>query len=586
MCNDRDLAQDIVQTTFIKLLSDPKIPDVEHQKAYLFTIARNALFDELKRKKPVLMQDSEQLESVIEHNDSDSLHDQTEDAAIAEAIDKAIGNMPEKFRELMLLRYTEDLSVREIADITARNLSDIKVNLHRARLAFENRFTATMYSRVAASRKRCDTLIGMVAPYGDDDIPMPDIPKIEKHIAQCAFCNEDADSMKRRRELFALLPLLIGPALWDDITKQAQAGTLDQDFSSQHNDAKGTQGQASDTVTPVKAVTGGVNTAAKVSVVKTISIAAIIVGLVVGGVVLFNSITPEKETVPQSIDNPVASAPVAPSSSPATTSQNAAGAGGSATGSTPGSQAAQSAGTKQPVKNAATQGTGSTPTKAAPAATAQAKAQAKPQVSAKPVQTSPDQDKSSGMWLYNGPPITANIEQKIDSTSEVDASTIYLSKLGARSLSKGPTGKPLLAITNFAKGKGWIVDPALKVYVDMQLDEKGNSKIMPEMATDEHMDNIFDDKPCREFEVTRKLGTDTINGRTVEKWGCMLARTERTSIQWFDPGLKMIVAEENDSVGKMVVKDIKDWTVDEQYFELPAGYKEVSFSAYSTMAMQ
>lgn len=131
-----------------------------------------------------------------------------------------------------------------------------------------------------------------------------------------------------------------------------------------------------------------------------------------------------------------------------------------------------------------------------------------------------------------------------------------------------------------------MVHPELKVYVNMQLNEEGNSKIFPEMATSRHMDNIFDQKPCREFEHAKQLGMDTIDGKSVEKWTCMLARTERTTVQWYDPVMQMIVAEENDSMGKTVLKDIKSWTIDKTFYDLPAGYTEVSIDKFTDMALR
>lgn len=585
MCNDPELSHDIVQSVFIKLLSDPKISAVEYQKAYLFTIARNALFDEMKRKKPVYFEDSEQAQEAAVIDDSEmSLQEQTEEAVLTMAIDKAIGNMPEKFRELMLLRYTEDLSIQEIAEITERNLSDIKVNLHRARLAFENRFTATMYSKVAASRKRCDILVGMIAPYGDSDIPMPEIPKIEKHIAQCVSCNEDATTMKRRRELFALLPILIAPSLWDDIMKEAQASTLDQASGMKGGDKHG-----GDHATSLKTATNTVNTAAKISALKIVSITVIIVGVIVGGVIL-SKLLPFKEN-----NTPLVSAPPITPTLPPASPNNTTGlvaSGNTATSPSLSTQSGQVASTSsskpaQPVASNQAQTTVSPQqlAKLNPAVPQSSLPSATP-TPAKPTRVNPDKDKAKGMWLYDGPPITAHVEQKVDAFSDKDDTTIYLSKFGMRAISKDKAGGEVLSITNFALAKGWVVYPAMKVYVDMQLNEEGNSKIMPEPATAKHMDNIYDNKPCRGFEYSQQLEMDTVDGKSVEKWTCMLARTERTTVQWYDPAMKMIIAEENDSSGKTIVKDIQSWTIDKTFYDLPAGYKQVTIDQFAKMAMQ
>ena len=597
MCNDAELSHDIVQATFIKILSDPKLADVEHLKAYLFTIARNNLFDEVKRKKPVYFEDSEQLQKVVSSDEDVSLQDQTEEQILAKTIDKAITNLPEKFRELMLLRYSEDLSIQEIANITDRKLSDIKVNLHRARLAFENRFTATMYSKVAASRKRCDTLIGMIAPYGDNDIPMAEIPKIEMHIAKCANCNEDATQMKRRRELFTLLPILIAPALWDDIIKEAQASTLARDTDTSHTRSQPTGTRGGQHASAGKTATSAVDSAVKISTIKLASIALVIVGvvvgIVVGGIILSQQITPTENQQLTQIPGQVGVTPPSPST-PAPS------------GTTPSSPSAASSTQSQPAvtfnksdqltpSNLAQSAVTPNPQQVAKASPPQAVPQAntigdkptqdKPRQN-KPKQDKPGQQESKGKWLYDGPPITALVEEKSDQESETEVSTIYLSKYGMWNKSNNELNKGLVTIVNFSKRKGWVLQPAHKVYVDIQLDDEGNSKLFPPPVTERHMDNIYDRKPCRDFEVSKKLGMDSIDGKPVEKWGCMLARTEQKTIQWYDPDRQLVVAEENDEIGKTVAKNIKSWKIDLSMYDIPEGYKEVTPNEFLAMANQ
>ncbi len=593
MCNDSELSHDIVQATFIKILSDPKIADVEHHKAYLFTVARNNLFDEMKRKKPVYFEDSEQLQDVVGVDEDISLHDQTEEQILAKVIDKAITNLPEKFRELMLLRYTEDLSIQEIAVITDRKLSDIKVNLHRARLAFENRFTATMYSKVAASRKRCDTLIGMIATYGDNDIPMVEIPKIEMHIANCASCNEDATEMKRRRELFALLPILIAPGLWDDIMKEAQASTQAQDASTQHTGAQDTDTHGGKHTTTGNTATSAFNTAAKTSAVKLASIAAVVMGVVVGGIILSQLITIKDIKPPAILPEQVNATPPSPLT-PAPT------------GTKPSNPSVASSPLPQQdmTSNKTSQSTPADPAqpltaqppqqiaKAAPlemvpqTTTTREKTKQDKPIESKPQEDKPRTDESNGKWLYNGPPITATVEEKLDQESETEASVIYLSKYGMWSKSMNKLNKDLISIANFTKRKGWVLQPSHKVYMDIQLDDKGDSKLFPPPITAKHMDNIYDRKPCREFEVSKKLGMDTIDGKSVEKWGCMLARTEQTTIQWYDPDMQLVIAEENNEIGKTIVRNIKNWKIDKSKYEIPDGYKEVAANEFFALTNQ
>jgi RNA polymerase sigma-70 factor (ECF subfamily) len=213
---DRDLALDVTQQTFLKALADPKLDAVEHPKAYLLTIARNTLYDEWKRKKEKLLIDDEQ--AVIDELPDDPLeapHARAERQDMKTKIEHTISRMRPKFRELMLLRYSEDLSLEEIATITGRSLSDVKVNLHRARLQFEHDFSHLLYVRVARARQQCATLGALLAPYADRELPEPQIRIVDAHLSACAVCTDDLEHMKKSRELFAALPLVPAPAVLD-----------------------------------------------------------------------------------------------------------------------------------------------------------------------------------------------------------------------------------------------------------------------------------------------------------------------------------------------------------------------------------
>ena len=572
LCNDAELSNDIVQTTFIKLLSDPNIVGVEHLKAYLFTVARNTLFDEMKRKKPVYFENSEQAE-LAAGNDDISLHDQAEEQVLAKAVDKAIAHMPEKFRELMLLRYTEDLSIQEIADITQRNISDIKVNLHRARLAFENRFTATMYTKVATSRKRCDTLIGMIASYGDNDIPMGEIPKIETHIAKCANCNEDAAQMKRRRELFALLPLLVAPEVWHDIMKEARAADMTQDAgaTSSHHSAA------------AKTTANSVNSAIKISAVKIASMTAVVLTVVVSSIVLWQRV-PVNNPLPVSVPDKPTNMTTPPPSNPPPSGASSPSAPSPATQpsssatNTP-NLAANNVASQNPVStNNSTQGTSavSSPPPATPSTQI-----AKVTPPSNVAQTSAANPVSqSGFWYYDGPPLTTTVENTAADGSDTEINVIYKSRLGIRTESTSQAdGKKHILMANFTRRKGYILDPKHQVYVDLKVDDNGNSTIFP-VFNDESTDSLLDKKPCEKYDLSRRLGSESIDGKSAEKWGCMSSKNGNSTVQWYDPARKLVIGEEDSENGKSVLKTVIEQPIAQSTYEIPAGYKQISIREY------
>jgi RNA polymerase sigma-70 factor (ECF subfamily) len=216
------LAHDVTQQTFLKALLDPAVERLESPKAYLFTVARNTLYDEWKRKKERLLADGE--EDMVHAMPDDPLQNPQEQVAstdLRNKVEAAIGRMRPTYRELMLLRYSEDLSIEEISQVTGRGLSDVKVNLHRARLAFDQDFTALMYSRVARARGKCEEIATLLAPFEERELPAEQIKLVDQHLVSCKLCADDAGEMKKRRELFIALPLIPAPLALDQAIQQA-----------------------------------------------------------------------------------------------------------------------------------------------------------------------------------------------------------------------------------------------------------------------------------------------------------------------------------------------------------------------------
>lgn len=108
LLRDADAVDDVVQTTFLKLLT--RIDRYEPQdgapfEAWLLRVARNAAYDELRRRKvragvPVMDHDG------AEPSGPESLGD----------LPEALSRMPAAWREVLVLRHVVGLTVQETAD--------------------------------------------------------------------------------------------------------------------------------------------------------------------------------------------------------------------------------------------------------------------------------------------------------------------------------------------------------------------------------------------------------------------------------------------------------------------------------------
>jgi RNA polymerase sigma-70 factor, ECF subfamily len=125
-------AEDLVQETMIAVWSKAQMYVAERGSVttWIFTIARNLRIDRLRREKTSLYSD-------IEDYDAESLDPQQDDALSRLQEDgyvaKALAQIPEEQRELLILSYVEDLPQSEIAKRLQIPLGTVK---SRMRLAY------------------------------------------------------------------------------------------------------------------------------------------------------------------------------------------------------------------------------------------------------------------------------------------------------------------------------------------------------------------------------------------------------------------------------------------------------------------
>lgn len=104
--NDRAVAEDITQETFLKYLSKKNAVH-DYEMKFLYTIAKNLCIDEYRRIKPEAL--TEEHAETLAAKDDPFL----ERYAVREALSK----LSEEDRELLLLRYVNDAQVGTIAGI-------------------------------------------------------------------------------------------------------------------------------------------------------------------------------------------------------------------------------------------------------------------------------------------------------------------------------------------------------------------------------------------------------------------------------------------------------------------------------------
>jgi RNA polymerase sigma-70 factor (ECF subfamily) len=144
MVRDRELAEDLAQDTFVKVLNhiDRYRPEFK-LSSWLFKIANNVTIDHLRRRQldtvsldgsPHAATASDIEATTLDARDrKESALDELESREIGTAIEAAIARLRPEYRSCILLRHVEGRSYEEIAATLDLPLGTVKTYIHRAR---------------------------------------------------------------------------------------------------------------------------------------------------------------------------------------------------------------------------------------------------------------------------------------------------------------------------------------------------------------------------------------------------------------------------------------------------------------------
>ncbi len=144
MVRDRELAEDLSQDAFIKVLNhiDRYSPEFKFS-SWLFKIANNVAIDHLRRRRieTISMDGSPHASSAAEveattlnlQSEQESALDEMEAKELGSAIEVAISKLRPEYRACIMLRHVEGRAYEEIAATLDLPLGTVKTYIHRAR---------------------------------------------------------------------------------------------------------------------------------------------------------------------------------------------------------------------------------------------------------------------------------------------------------------------------------------------------------------------------------------------------------------------------------------------------------------------
>ena len=131
-------AEDIAQQVFLRLWkSASRYKPTAKFTTYLFTITRNLVFNETRRKsrrgEQSLDEQTEDWHQQFQEEGHNRPDEQVLQAELQQAVDQAIRGLPDKQRMAVVLRRYEKMPYEEIASVLGISVSAVKSQLFRAR---------------------------------------------------------------------------------------------------------------------------------------------------------------------------------------------------------------------------------------------------------------------------------------------------------------------------------------------------------------------------------------------------------------------------------------------------------------------
>ncbi|MFA6468138.1 MAG: RNA polymerase sigma factor [Bacteroidota bacterium] len=136
LVSESEIAEDIVQETFVRMIDEKmSLHNPAALKSWMYMIARNEAFTQLKKRKRTRMLFEDDQDVFIEESTSDSIETAERSAIITSFVNRLLP----QYKEVLVLREYEAMNYEEIAEVIGASVATVKSRLFRARKALSEK---------------------------------------------------------------------------------------------------------------------------------------------------------------------------------------------------------------------------------------------------------------------------------------------------------------------------------------------------------------------------------------------------------------------------------------------------------------
>jgi len=136
LLGDSEAAEDVFQDTWLTVIRKIKtLKSAQAFSTWLYRIARNYAYKELKRKKKFVPID----ENIEVSSETNNINDFSTDAL---EIHKFLQKLRHQHKEVLMLKFLEQMSYEQIAEVTNSNIGTVKSRIYYAKQSLKNELEA------------------------------------------------------------------------------------------------------------------------------------------------------------------------------------------------------------------------------------------------------------------------------------------------------------------------------------------------------------------------------------------------------------------------------------------------------------